>query len=111
MSGTEPSVSGEVWRPISGFERLYEVSSMGRVRSLARQATPGKVLKSYLNASGYQRVTLSAKGVRSKRMVHQLVAETFLDVTGPCVRHRNGDQLDNRVEKDRKSTRLNSSHV
>jgi hypothetical protein len=81
----------EEWRPVSGYEGLYEVSSLGRVRSLDRWAqitpscrckpyrrfTPGKELKSAPHTSGYRSVCLWREGVQETALVHRLVCRAF----------------------------------
>lgn len=95
----------EVGRPVVGYEGIYEVSSMGRVRSLERDIVErggkrrhwtSQTLMLHLTEKGYHQVYL--QGGRQRRL-HQLVAEAFL---GPCppgceVRHRNGDHGDSRL--------------
>ena len=83
----------EEWRPVVGFEHLYEVSNHGRVRRIQRPMRPGRL-------HGYLFVTLSRKGVYTKGSIHRLVAEAFI---GPIpgkmeVNHLNGVRDDNRVE-------------
>lgn len=77
----------EKWLPVVGFEGLYEVSDMGRVRSLDRLRANGKllmrgrVLKPHPNSkSGYLNVVLS-RGTKLTRLVHSLVLRAFV---GPC---------------------------
>ena len=76
----------EEWRPVVGYEGQYEVSSLGRVRSLSS----GKMLSTRVGSGGYTRVTLCHRAFH----VHKLVAGAFL---GPCpnrqeVRHLDGDR-------------------
>jgi NUMOD4 motif/HNH endonuclease len=102
------TMSLEKWKPVSGFEGLYEVSSLGRVKSLARKAVDGRrvqerILKPFVNRDGYHRVTLArlGKGFGYQIYVHKLVLLTF---NGPAAhrslicRHLNGDKADNRPE-------------
>jgi hypothetical protein len=87
----------ELWRPVLGAEGRYEVSSLGRVRSLLRK-TP-QVLKPSTGTHGYSILYIYVDGKRRMRSVHQLVAEAFI---GPRpdevdVRHLNGVKSDCRA--------------
>lgn len=80
----------EEWRPVVGYEGLYEVSSLGRVRSLDRTSfvprgtggyarrVKGRVLSPDIIESGHSRVLLSADGVVTRQQVHRLVAQAFI---------------------------------
>ena len=91
----------EIWKPIKGFENLYEVSSIGRVRSLGHDAWhKGRVLKPHLDGKGnYLFVGLHSNGKTTLRNIHRLVAETFIPNPNnlPCVNHINEVKTDNRV--------------
>jgi hypothetical protein len=63
------------WRPVVGWEGLYDVSSDGRVRSLRRG---GRELKLSAHYSGYLSVRLSLANVGVTRLIHHLVAEAFI---------------------------------
>ena len=74
----------EIWKPIAGFSGLYEVSSLGNVRSNDREVghrwggkaiKRGKLLKPRKDRDGYLFVTLCAGGISSGAKVHRLVAE------------------------------------
>ena len=67
-------MSQEIWKPVAGFEGQYEVSSLGRVRSI--KFGRNLIMKVRINKSRYLSVDLS-NGVRTTRMVHNLVAEAF----------------------------------
>lgn len=79
----------EVWSPIKNYEGLYEVSNMGRVRSLDRKQSraivgletyvkKGRVLSPRLQRQGYQLVALFKKGEREDKLIHRIVAESFI---------------------------------
>lgn len=87
----------EEWRPVVGYEGLYEVSSLGRVR----KSDTGYMLMPQLQM-GYQTVILalgvgSAVRTQKRRFVHRLVAMAFIpnEHNKPFVDHINGDKLDN----------------
>lgn len=76
----------EWWLPIKGYEGLYEVSNLGRVRSVDRTVIAkngrlmhlkGTILKN-CTYENYNLVRLSKNGEGSKKFVHKLVAEAFL---------------------------------
>ena len=90
----------EIWKPIKDYEGLYEISNLGRVKSLPRNGTikTEKILTP--NMSGrYARIGLRDK-IKIKYSVHRLVAEAFIPNPNnlPQVDHINGDRYDNRVE-------------
>lgn len=91
----------ERWKPVPGYEDLYQVSDRGRVRRIAggKGTYPGRILRISDNGYGYALTTLYRYGLRRRRKVHILVAEAFI---GPCpegmeVNHKNGDRYDNSV--------------
>lgn len=90
---------GEEWRPVRGHEGHYEVSSLGRVRSVARissgKAFAGKVLSQITNQKGYKKVNLWVDKQRTTRFVHRVVAEAFLEGDGETVNHKDGDKTHN----------------
>ena len=98
----------EEWRPIVGYEGLYEVSSYGRVRSLdmyvkARYGNyrlhKGKVL-SPGEKNGYLFVNLSCNGKHNTITVHRLVAQVFLPNPDnlPEVNHKDEDKTNNNAD-------------
>ena len=105
----------EVWKPIAGYEGLYEVSNQGRVRSLDRVVTSssgqvyarkGRTLKVSPGNVGYPVVGLSRAGVVKNRLVHRLVLETFVGPPeeGLEACHNNGVKTDNRLSNLRWGT-------
>lgn len=107
----------EIWKPISGYEGRYEVSSHGGVRSLPRVEKrsdgrlfkhPGGLLKpSLAKQSGHLRVNLRRDGQSKTAWVHQLVALAFLGdrPLGCEVRHWDGNPANNQKDNLRWGTR------
>ncbi len=88
----------EQWRPIEGYEGAYEVSDLGRVRSMDRvdrtgHPWRGRILKLHpVSDRGYQKITLYRDGTGSQRLVHRLVLAAFV---GPCPEGMEGCHRDN----------------
>lgn len=100
----------EEWRDIPEYEGMYAVSSLGRIRSLARTITrsdgktqyiKGRIMRPALSAhERYLQIPLSKNNVRESRLVHALVALTFIGERpeGFDVDHINENTQDNRIE-------------
>ena len=99
----------EVWKPIMGYEGLYEVSNLGNVRSLDRMGKgrgnsmklhKGKLLNPCYDNNGYLCVVLSKNGKAKKVRLHQLIAQAFIPnpENKPCIDHINTIRDDNRIE-------------
>lgn len=88
----------EDWRPVRGYEGLYEVSSGARVRSLRRKATAGKILKQFKH-NGYLVVCLSRRSKPKTYAVHTLILEAFVGVRPENFHacHYNGVKVDCRL--------------
>lgn len=86
----------EIWKPITGYESLYEVSNLGNVRSLSSN----KVLKQSYDKGGYLRVNLYKNQVCKTFKVHRIVAFAFIaeELNKNHVDHINGNRSDNRME-------------
>lgn len=78
----------EEWKFIKGYEGMYEVSNLGRVRSVSRVIKifgkyeifhEGKIMNSYNHCNGYRIIFLRGKDKRKKFFIHRLVASVFLD--------------------------------
>ena len=105
----------ERWKPVVGFEELYEVSDQGRVRSVDRPVTdtlgrkgvrPGLELKPWAIRSGHLQVGLYRKGQVSMRLVHRLVLEAFRGTCPPGHQagHWDDDPSNNRLSNLRWDT-------
>lgn len=86
----------EVWKPVHEYEGFYEVSNMGRVRSLRNNITLRPVLDSY----GYSIVSLTVKGNHKCKKIHRLVAKAFIPnpEEKPCINHIDYNRSNNVVE-------------
>ena len=84
-----------VWKPVVGYEGLYEVSENGEVRNVKTQ----KVL-SPRNSTSYSMLALFNNGKRKDLKVHRLVAKSFLPnpQNKPQVNHKDGNKLNNHFE-------------
>ena len=90
----------EIWKDIPNYQGIYQVSSLGRVKSL--KFGKEKIMKLSKNTTGYYKISLLNGGNRKQYQIHQLVAMAFLNhnVCGYklVVDHKNDNPLDNRVE-------------
>lgn len=95
----------EIWKDIKGYEGLYQISNLGRVRSVSRyvyhnQFCPQKIISLAIKRNGYVSVGLRNNNIRKYYSVHRLVAEAFIPNPENKleVNHKNGIKTDNRVE-------------
>lgn len=99
----------EIWQDIKGWEGYYQVSNIGRVKSLYEDVE--KILKQ--KERRYLSVCLFKDKKRKYVNVHRLVAQNFIPNPNNKgeVNHKNGIKTDNRVENLEWSTRSeNSKH-
>lgn len=98
----------EIWKPVVNFEGLYEVSSYGNIRTLARKITDAKKtyirkaqnLKATKGSRGYYRIKLYNGNGFKDTSIHKEVALAFIPnpENKPYINHINGVKTDNRVE-------------
>lgn len=102
----------EIWKDISGYEGYYQVSNLGRIKSLDRKEwmsinncfkiRKGRILKQTSDKDGYLFVTLSKNSISNTAKIHQYVAIAFLghkpDGFKIVVDHINHNKKDNRLK-------------
>lgn len=87
----------EIWKNIEGYGGAYQVSHIGRIRSVRKGVT--RVMATQVNNSGYLLCHLSKNNLRKALTVHRLVALHFVEKKEGCefVDHINCNKLDNRM--------------
>lgn len=99
----------DFWKDIEGFEGLYQISNLGRVKSLSRMkkskhGTMYMIKEKFLihrkDKYGYFKLILSNNGKQFNKFSHRLVAESFIPNINnkPCVNHIDGNKQNNSVE-------------
>lgn len=93
-------ISGEAWADIQGMEDRYQVSTFGRVKSLARNARTWNGYKSIPSVIIKQRLRNGYLCAGKIGAVHRLVATAFIPMASTAlqVNHKNGVRTDNRVD-------------
>ena len=83
----------EKWKQIPNLP--YEISSLGKIRNLQ-----GKVLKTYIQNSGYEQIKINYQGLHIHKSIHRLVAEAFIPnpLNKEYVNHIDGNKLNNTVD-------------
>lgn len=99
----------EVWKAIEEFNGFYEVSNLGRFRSIDRVIiqkrgtkffTKGRLLIPSPSGIGYLRLNGRLNNANKSMSCHRIVAKYFIEnpLNKPCVNHKNGNTKDNRVD-------------
>lgn len=98
----------EIWKDINGYEGYYQVSNLGRIRSLSRKVYDrkgkfnrtmnGRIINTFKTKEGYHRVQLCKNGKNEKYLVHRLVAQAFVNNhDGKSeINHKNANKDDNK---------------
>lgn len=99
----------EIWKDIEGYEGVYQISSLGKVKSLKRitrfknndriRVEEERILKPQITHKGYHKIQLRKNGKTKGHFVHRLVAEAFIPnpENKSTVNHKDGDKLNNFV--------------
>lgn len=95
----------EIWKPVRGYEGLYEVSNYGKVKALRKISgtcyrNEKELSLKRLSIDGYIRIALTKNRITKETRLHQIVAEHF--VKNPSnketVNHKDGNKLNNRAD-------------
>jgi hypothetical protein len=98
---TEKELENEIWKDVPGYEGLYQVSDLGRVKSLGNNATKKEKILKQSTSGIYSHINLHKKSKKKTQKVHQLVAIAFLNHT-PCglkiqVNHKDKNTKNNKL--------------
>jgi len=95
----------EIWKDVKNYEGLYQVSNLGRIKSLERyvnhlngaRIVHEKILKPVIDNTGYYVVSLWKNNKHSRPHIHRLVAQTFIPTikNKPHINHIDGNKLNN----------------
>lgn len=99
----------EIWKPIEGYDGLYEISSYGNVKALQRtfisgrgliQTYPEHLMNLEKTKCGYLRCSLCKDGKHKRFLVHRLVAKSFIENPNnyPEINHIDEDKTNNHLE-------------
>ena len=98
----------EIWKDVKGYEGYYQVSTLGRIKSLSRHRKVGwanyiskeKIIKQCDHRQGYKLVLLHKDGKSKTHKVHKLVAEAFLSNPNnyKSVNHKDENKANNTVD-------------
>lgn len=99
----------EKFKPVQGYAGIYEISNLGRVKSLSRvierndgntRVTEDRIILPFLTKCGYHQIVLCKDGVRKKHLIHRLVANAFIENPDklPIINHKDENKLNNRVD-------------
>jgi len=111
----------EIWKDIKGYEGLYQISNLGRVKSLSRlvlcksrskRQTKEKILLMQISSQGYSYLTLCKNNKLKSMRIHRLVALHFIPnpKNKPCVNHKNNIGVDNKVKNLEWCTQMENIH-
>ena len=110
VSFSKKELEKEEWKDILGYEGIYQVSNLGRIKSLTRYVNrsrngdalvKGRIMKFFTNKNNAFHVELKNEfNIGKSRSVAKIVAETFIknENNFEYVKHKNGNVSDNRVE-------------
>ena len=105
----------EIWKPVKGWEKYYEVSNKARVRTLPREIITkdgrrrkvnARIKSVYVGKRGYYCVNLQANGKHKVSYLHRIMMDAFVENTKnkPCIDHIDGNKLNCSLDNMRYAT-------
>src|SRR3954468_8316749 len=93
------NIDSEIWKPVIWYEGKYEISNMGRIKSIGKLNIRPLILVQSTRKEGYLRISLRKPNSLKTYNVHRLVAIHFIQnkENKAEVNHINGIKTDNRV--------------
>lgn len=105
-------MKNEIWKDIVGYEGLYQVSNLGRIKRLEKitkwhtkhtsysRLDKEKILTQEILKNGYPGIRLSKNGIKKRIAAHRIIAKAFLPnpENKPCINHKDGDRTNNNIE-------------
>lgn len=95
----------EIWKDIPGYENMYQASSIGRIKSLAKIDASGhrrkeKIIKPGIDSDGYYNLHFCRNSIKKNIKAHRAIAFAFIPnpQNKPQINHKNFNKLDNRIE-------------
>ena len=90
----------EIWKDIDGYEGLYQVSNLGRIKSLNYKRTGRTKILKLVKSNGYLDIILYNNGKCKHYLVHRLVAKAFIPNPDslPEINHIDENKTNNKVD-------------
>lgn len=90
----------EIWKDLTEFEGLYQVSNTGFIKSMPRQGSRGGIMKGYIDKKGYIVITLRKDGHQWSKKLHRLIAQEFLPNPKNLseINHKDENKLNNHID-------------
>lgn len=99
------NINIEIWKDISGYERQYQISNLGIVKSLTRKDTlnhirHSQIMSPKLDDKGYYQITLCQNGKHRSFSLHRLLGRHFIPNPNnlPCINHIDGNPRNNSLD-------------
>lgn len=87
----------EIWKDIVGYEGLYQISNLGRVKNLRHGKE--RIMRACVNGSGYYQLSLVKNEVKKNYRIGRLLAQTFIPnpENKPCINHKDLNKINDLI--------------